>query len=291
MLLERLHNIGWQWLGFGWVADHEGMPLDLIHGSQTEVQHRLLAGWQHFVQQCASKRKTFQGMEWVNASFTQEKFHSLAMERQGLLRKVLNGSFLTADTQQHNCKAHTLLCKFCGEEDSQLHRFWQCKHFIANRPFPWLAHKVLEGGLPKCLTFHGWMGLPASVRALQHALLRQPGLTDRFEFAPFHPLDLFTDGSCLNPTCAYTKVAGWGLVAADPADMTQWWPVAQGLVPGYRQTSVRAEITAAISALRYVLRTGHPVRVWIDNSPLSPRHSRIQKLAAIAIRIKIYGTS
>ena len=110
------------------------------------------------------------------------------------------------------------------------------------------------------------MGLPASVRALQRALLCQPDLTDRFEFAPFQPLDLFTDGSCLNPTCAYTRVAGWGLVAADPADMTQWWPVAQGLVPGHRQTSVRAEITAAISALRYVLRTGHPVRVWIDNS-------------------------
>ena len=59
---------------------------------------------------------------------------------------------------------------------------------------------------------------------------------------------------------------GCRVVAADPADMSQWWPLVQGIVPGYRQTSARAEITAAISALRYVLRTGTPVRVWIDNA-------------------------
>ena len=69
VLLERLHAIGWSWLRNGWVLDHEAQPLDLIHGSHTEVHQRLLQGWQSFVQGCVkgcvSKRKTFQGMEWI----------------------------------------------------------------------------------------------------------------------------------------------------------------------------------------------------------------------------------
>ena len=266
VLLSRLHHIGWQWIGHGWVADQEGVPLDLLHGAQAEVQQRLLSGWQQFVQLSVSRRKTFQGMEWAHAPFTMEKVATLPREKLGLMRKALNGSFFTADTQLHNKKAHSLVCKFCGEEDSQFHRFWECKQFHTVRPHPWLVTKVLAGGLPKCLTYHGWIGLPTSVRALQRALVRQQDKTDQFDFPPFTPVDLFVDGSCLNPTCAFTRVAGWGLVAANPADMSSWWPLAQGPVPGHRQTSLRAEITAAISALKYVTRTGQPVRLWVDNA-------------------------
>ena len=72
VLLERLNAIGWRWLSDGWVLDHEAFPVDLLHGSHAEVHHRLLEGWQSFVQGCVSKRKTFQGMEWVNAALTLE---------------------------------------------------------------------------------------------------------------------------------------------------------------------------------------------------------------------------
>ena len=56
------------------------------------------------------------------------------------------------------------------------------------------------------------------------------------------------------------------MIAADPSDTDRWWPVAQGLVPGRRQTSGRAEILAAISAVRYVITQDRPMRVWCDNS-------------------------
>ena len=245
VLLERLHSIGWSWLGQGWVLDHEQQPLALLHGTHSEVHQRL---------------------EWVHAGFTLERFRTHNTHKQGLLRKILNGTFFTADTQAHNDKAHTLPCKFCGQPDSQFHRFWECKSFDSARPHPWLTAQLVAGGMPKCLTFHGWMGLPASVRELQKALVSCPDTTDSFEQVPFQPRDLFLDGSCVNPTCQFTRIAGWGIVVAHPEDTDQWWPLAQGRVPGRRLTSGRAEILAAISALRFVLRHGYPVRLWCDNA-------------------------
>lgn len=109
ILLERLHAIGWKWLNNGWVLDHEAQPLDLLHGSQSEVHQRLLDGWQSFVQGCVSKRKTFHGMEWISVPLTLENTSKLAASKLGLLRKVFNGTFFTADTQAHNQNAHTLL--------------------------------------------------------------------------------------------------------------------------------------------------------------------------------------
>ena len=200
VLLERLHFIGWAWLGQGWAVDHNQQPVALLHGSQAEVIERLYEGWQHCVQQCLTKRKTFQGIEWASPKFTLEKAAAYSSTKMGLLRRVLNGTFFTADTQAHNHKAHTLQCKFCGDPDSQHHRFWECKQFDKVRPNPWLTAKVLEGGLPKCLTYHGWIGLPGSVRELHQALQNCPDTTDWFEPLPFQPTDFFLDGSCVNPT-------------------------------------------------------------------------------------------
>lgn len=184
---------------------------------------------------CATEsmpEKTFQGLAWANATFTMEKARHFSQEKLGLLRKALNGTFFTADSQKHNEKAHTLTCKFCGQNDSQHHRFWECTHFAGCRPHPWLTSKVNEGGLPKCLTYHGWIGLPPEVHELHRLLWAQPDLTDRFEPLSFAPTDLFVDGSCANPTCPFTRIAGWGVVAAHPSDTEHWSPLAQGLVPG-----------------------------------------------------------
>ena len=108
--------------------------------------------------------------------------------------------------------------------------------------------------------------MPQSVRDLGNMLQRQPDLMESFDMPPFQPRDLFVDGSCIRPTCPYTRVAGWSLIAADPSDTDTWWPIAQGVVPGWRQTSSRAEILAAISALRFAIRQGSSVRIWSDNA-------------------------
>ena len=274
VLLQRIHTIGWRWIGNGWFVDHSGQLVDVLYGPHVEIYQKLLEGWQMHAQRLLSARKTFQGMEWACPQLTLEKVRSLPIDRQGLLRTALNGTFFTADTQTHNARAHTTECKYCGSSDSQFHRFWECTHFHDLRPHPWLVEKVLEGGLPKCLTYHGWIGLPQPVREFQHHLLTIPDVTDVFDFPANPPSDLFLDGSCLNPTCPFTRLAGWGVTAADPTDVTQWWPIAQGLVPGRRQTSLRAEILAAISGLRFALRAGCTLRLWSDNALVVATTSR-----------------
>ena len=266
VLLERLHALGWQWLGHGWMLDHLRLPIDLLRGSTSEVQQRLYGAWQHLVQRRACHRKTFQGLEGANATFTMEKIQHLAQDKLGLLRKALNGTFFTADSQAHNKNAHTLTCKFCGKPDSQHHRFWECQHFESCRPHPSVTRKAQAGDLPKCLTYHGWIGLPPEVLDLHRVLLALPDLTGSFEQLPFAPTDIFVDGSCANPTCSHTRIAGWGVVAADPNDPDGWCPLAQGIVPGWRQSSLRAEILAATSAFRFAVRQGTPMRLWSDNA-------------------------
>ena len=55
----------------------------------------------------------------------------------------------------------------------------------------------------------------------------------------------------------------WRLGGGCPSS---WWPLAQGLVRSRKQTSVRAEILAATSALRFAVRLGHQTRIWSDNA-------------------------
>ena len=78
-------------------------------------------------------------------------------------------------------------------------------------------------------------------------------------------VNLFTDGGALTPTDPDTRLASWGVVAADTGSM-EFQPISCGILPRGHQTVLRAEITAALSAVKFALTTGKPFRLWIDNA-------------------------
>ena len=79
---------------------------------------------------------------------------------------------------------------------------------------------------------------------------------------PLQTFDLFTDGSCTQPPDKRLRVATWGMAIWDDQSFL---PLAHGGIPGRSQTSLRGEITGALSALMYAAATQIPCRIWVDN--------------------------
>lgn len=77
-------------------------------------------------------------------------------------------------------------------------------------------------------------------------------------------MHLFIDGSCLNPTCPFTRIASWGVVCAD-IGQDRYVEVSQGPLSGIHQTVFRAECVAAISAIKFGLVSSKPFWIWVDN--------------------------
>lgn len=81
---------------------------------------------------------------------------------------------------------------------------------------------------------------------------------------------MFTDGSATDPTNRELTLAAWAVVAADLHAHT-FVTVADGGVPGIQQTSLRAEATAAITALKIALKHKAQTTLWVDNETVCNR--------------------
>eukprot|EP00435_Cladocopium_sp_Y103_P007437 s3651_g2.t1 len=121
----------------------------------------------------------------------------------------------------------------------------------------------IEQGAP-LLAIARHLGIPDE--ELRKQYMTFPDTTAYFSQPEVEPdltyTDLFLDGSCMVPAEIDLRTASWACVQWTGFDFVC---VASGLVPGWRQTSLRAEITAAISALKYCVDQPKPCRLWFDN--------------------------
>ena len=98
------------------------------------------------------------------------------------------------------------------------------------------------------------------LRASLHAL---PDTTADFASPPatVEVQQVFTDGSCFLPDLPEFSLAGWGVVCASSGSV-----ISCGLLPGAQQSIPRAELTAMLSAARWVAQPGVSAIVWSDAS-------------------------
>ena len=154
---------------------------------------------------------------------------------------------------------------FSKKDDSLQHRIWKCEFFDDIRQTVPQHITQFWRSQPECTRFHAWFiedwtdsSLRRALYSLQANQSHQvpPGLPD--------VLHLFSDGGCKNPTNPRLRVAGWAFcVAMLPNDEFQ--PVASGLLPGLLQTPLRAEIKAAVEAIRFAVLQGKKFYLWTDN--------------------------
>ena len=119
---------------------------------------------------------------------------------------------------------------------------------------PWLTpsrrHRLLPEQFPH---WHEWL--------LELGPLEPP--TFHFQFCTLNQenwVDLFTDGSCKNPSMVEGALATWACVSA-----THALCLASGPLTGPAQTVDRSEVTALLAALTWADETNTKVTVWMDS--------------------------
>eukprot|EP00435_Cladocopium_sp_Y103_P041936 s1625_g11.t1 len=265
-LLHCLHKIAWSWDCRNFCVDHNQDPVDIMLTPMQLLEERLQEAWHmRIFSTLETMRNTMQGLPGVDACLTRECLLSLPNDHQGLMRCALNGTQFANNALAHANVVANDTCKFCDQRDSQFHRHWSCPFFDDVRAqFPDLAS--MPNTEDPCLLNHGW--IPRSEHWLLHQrnLDKLPDTTAEIVSCPVRDqlvyFDLFLDGSCVHPNDKYLRVASWAVVLWTGEAFA---PISQGGVPGRRQTSLRGELTAAISALKFAARSAKPCRLWIDN--------------------------
>lgn len=266
VLLSRLHEVGWSWIGNGWISDHNGLQHHLLHSPIQQLCGRLETAWCQYVGGLQTQRKTMQGMQDVDVEFSTHQIDKLTGEEQGILRVAMNGTFYTNDKLIHGSTVQTTICPWCPSEDSIEHRHLHCPYMQDLwSQIPNQRREAIQD-LCKCTINHLWFPELQAMTHFRRALNTIQDTTGVFEQISFQTdmYHLFTDGSCLKPEISRLRLATWAVVGANLSTQ-QFEPISSGGVPGLLQTIGRAEYLAALAALRFLLASGKGGFLWIDN--------------------------
>ena len=267
VLLHNARLMGWEWDPEGFFLTLDAHQVDLWYSPIQLLMHYMYQDWQRTVTYDHSTRKSMQGLHRVRADFTMENMTKDPMDR-ALLRKALNGTFLTADHLKHRDEDEDGACRLCFQPDSITHRLWECEAFTPIRQT--LPAEDLEAirAMSPATHNHGWMELPPSYDSFWHEFARlNPDPMVEISPCPATAkcLHYFTDGACMHPQDKFARLCSWGVSYTTDADPWNFQPLACNLLHGMLQTIVRAELTAALFALRLAFRYGKPFWLWVDN--------------------------
>lgn len=133
VLLLRLTEIAWAWDCDGWLWDHEGIRIHLLHSPLQLLLTRVRQAWLARVLSLVQSREGFEGLAKVDSVFTTSPLHRMENVKASLLKTTLNGTFYTRDKQFASGRFVDKTCPFCGVHDSLFHRHWECERFQHSR--------------------------------------------------------------------------------------------------------------------------------------------------------------
>ena len=266
VFLDRIAELAWSWEHDGWMYDHEGIRLHILHTPLQALMARARHAWIARVGAIVQSRDGFTGLGTVDSQFTVQTLKHLDLEAAGILRAALNGTFFTRDTLFASGRFLDKQCPFCKTcDDSIFHRHWECERFQPSRN---IIHQNVFSqlqNLPDCTLQHGWIVEPDCAALFRHQLANLPDTSCDFFAVPSGTSDLhiFTDGGCERPADPQLRVATFGACFAD-LTTGQFIPFAQGPIQGLAQTVLRGEITACIAAFRFGIHHNRNFWVWTD---------------------------
>jgi len=269
VLLARIRRVGWAVGGQGLVQDQFG-SFCLMHVAWDELVLRFQLSWGHVLAKELAHRATFDGLSRVDLPELHRVLRGFGPTDQVFLRCHLNGTLFTQNGRAHFRQGVTSKCPWCPAKDGFYHRAWVCPHFQACRAHITPDQWAILDSLPPCLRDHGWPVILSEWEVVAGMLLREDGL---FKMSPVEPpiscvhqvVDLFMDGTSAHPTEARLRYAAWAvtIVPGGPGTLDNRWLMG-GHVQGLVQTPFRAELTAALHAVRWAIQRGQRVRLWGD---------------------------
>lgn len=204
---------------------------------------------------------------------------SLSPDELGFIRTAQTGVFYTQDTLIHAGFTDSTDCKFCSSPDSVEHRHWECPATQSSRDLIPRDIQDMIASTPACLREHGFATEHPLTRAFKMSLKHVPDSLSMYVSmeVPTRHMDLFCDGTGLDPTLPEVRLVAWGVVLAGGHPLQPHVPVAWGGVPGFWQTVVRAELCAFVSALQFGVQHAASFAIWSDCEYIIKRARAIQK--------------
>ena len=261
-LMELFDQLNWTMEEPPWVRDHDRCYVDLLHCSTTALDAILSDAWHQRLAAEVATRKDFAGLHGLMwpPSRHESRLNSLQVSRINALRE---GTFLSGSSQGRFDLVKGSDCSLCGAFDSITHRCCECpamehirdRHSDALRLWP---------DRPVALTEHLLPSRVPLTAARKRALAQ---LEDRSTFLMTVPdvesewLDFFTDGSCWFPAHPEVSLAAWAVTTANPQMTCMAGPLA-----GIQQDVHRAELTAALVVLRWLVHSSRCAALWTDSS-------------------------
>ncbi len=253
--VSALRLITWAPLGPEVWLDAAGDRVDLSCAEALMIQVRQACGmlaWSAL----ARRRPAFAGLESGADVGASVRARPVPPAASGAARCIQAGGCWTQLRRHSADVAPSSLCPYCLEADESLaHRWWKCPahaHIRVQTDGVELAHRALEeigAGRDACLWLSGILPASASAVPASEPMSRVPLPPAPPGWADVAPLsaviDVWTDGSCLHPAVPELSRAGWAVAFGpeSPANLL-------GPVPGKAQTAQRAEVYAAVVALR-----------------------------------------
>eukprot|EP00435_Cladocopium_sp_Y103_P012427 s365_g3.t1 len=272
VFLSRIHQLNWQWGHNGYIVDHEGLQWHILDAPVQLLRARLKSAWAAMMGSLMESRQEYQGMMRVDVDVSRHTQGSFPADGQGLLRTAMNGTFYTRNKQIHAGKIPDKFCPFCTREDSVHHRIFECEAFSDLRSHVDDSAWAFLHQQPDCTKLHGWFVEGLADKEFRRALMDIPDTTGSFPVDLDLPevVHMFTDGSCTTPQRPSARLATWAVSVAVLPDL-RFCPVAAGGVSGLYHTTLRAEITSAIAAVRFGLFVRKQFWVWTDNDLVCKR--------------------
>lgn len=274
-LLTRLQILGWHVPSVSCVVDDFGQ-FSIFEICLAELRWRMEWAWLKVVAAGVAHRPGLSDLARVDPGKTRKWLTALPAVDRAVVRKLLNGAHITQDGKHYCQESDTDLCTFCSCTDSRFHRFWICSAFDHCRDGIDDGLLAALPTLPESVTCYGWALRPTTslewysyLANIETAALPVPPV---FSGECLH---VFTDGSCCNPAYPDARFASYAIVTADPAMQVASVVLESGLLPGLRQTSVRAELFAVHRVVRLAACHGLHVMIWSDCLSVTRRLQRI----------------
>ena len=259
-LVVVLGQVGWSILEPPLLQDHEGLVHHLLSMPQALLIRLLEHAWLQYVASQHVHRKTMVDLDGLEPSLLHIDHSRLTPRESSRLAAIQSGAFLFPAQHRRFDLTVSGLCKECQVPDDVQHRICDCPLYAQARQ---RCQSVVEqwANLPVCLTHHLLVPRMPEMTAFRVALGSIADTTAEFwsSRTTLGRQNIFTDGTCTQPAMADCAIAAWSVVHAGTGDV-----IACGPLHGQLQTTPRAEMTAAIAALRWIISRRVTATLWMD---------------------------
>ena len=259
-LKPLLTRNGWTLHADGLCTGMGNVRFSVRTASASDIASAVNLAWASFVRQAVQHRNGLAHAGVPCGLQTSRVLRMFTVSQQRLLARHITGAFQSGAVRNSWSEFDCLACPWCNEPGTKEHRFLICPAMECVRIRNPSALQILTSQSPEWA--HGPYATLLAVQDITHLVFARrpppawpPPLDVPCSQSRDRLLTLFTDGGCLHPTVTAARVASWSVVQ----------DTAPGSVPGW-QTAARAELCAALQAVRIARASGRPACEVVTDS-------------------------